>query len=33
MELVGKVLARGPCKEWYTEVTRLLEAAGLAFPA
>ncbi len=33
MELVDKVLARGPCKEWYTEVSRLLEAAGLAFPA
>lgn len=32
MELVDKVLARGPCKEWYVEVGRLLEAAGLAFP-
>ncbi len=33
MELVDKVLARGPCKEWYVEVGRLLEAAGMAFPA
>ena len=33
MELVDKVLARGPCKEWYAEVGRLLEAAGMAFPA
>ena len=32
LELVDKVLARGPCKEWYVEVGRLLEAAGLAFP-
>lgn len=32
MELVDKVLARGPCKEWYVEVGHLLEAAGLAFP-
>jgi hypothetical protein len=32
MELVDKVLARGPCKEWYVEVEHLLEAAGLAFP-
>jgi hypothetical protein len=33
MELVDKVLARGPCQEWYLEVDQLLEAAGLAFPA
>lgn len=33
MELVDKVLARGPCKEWYVEVGRLLEAAGMTFPA
>jgi hypothetical protein len=32
MELVDRVLARGPCDEWYAEVSRLLEAAGLAFP-
>ncbi len=32
LELVDKVLARGPCEEWYVEVGRLLEAAGLAFP-
>jgi hypothetical protein len=32
-ELVDKVLAKGPCPEWYTEVGRLLEAAGVAFPA
>jgi hypothetical protein len=32
MELVDKVLARGPCKEWYVEVGQLLETAGLAFP-
>lgn len=32
MELVDKVLARGPCKEWYVEVGQLLEAAGMAFP-
>ena len=32
-ELVDKVLARGPCKEWYAEVGRLLEAAGMTFPA
>jgi hypothetical protein len=31
-ELVDKVLAMGPCQEWYAEVRRLLEAAGLAFP-
>ncbi len=33
LELVDKVLARGPCKEWYLEVGQLLEAAGMAFPA
>jgi hypothetical protein len=33
LELVDKVLACGPCKEWYGEVSRLLEAAGMAFPA
>lgn len=33
LELVDKVLARGPCQEWYAEVGRLLEAAGVAFPA
>jgi type IV pilus biogenesis protein CpaD/CtpE len=32
-ELVDKVLARGPCDEWYTEVGRMLEVAGMAFPA
>ena len=32
-ELVDKVLARGPCDEWYSEVFRMLEAAGVAFPA
>ncbi|UCF18248.1 MAG: hypothetical protein JSU87_09805 [Gemmatimonadota bacterium] len=32
-ELVDRVLARGPCQEWYTEVSRLLQAAGVAFPA
>lgn len=31
-ELVDKVLARGPCQEWYAEVSRLLENAGVAFP-
>jgi hypothetical protein len=33
LELVDKVLARGPCDEWYTEVGRMLEAAGMSFPA
>ncbi len=33
LELVDKVLARGPCHEWYAEVTRLLESAGVAFPS
>ena len=32
MELVDKVLARGPCEEWYAEVGRMLEVAGMAFP-
>ncbi len=32
IELVDKVLARGPCEEWYVEVGRMLESAGLAFP-
>lgn len=32
-ELVDRVLARGPCQEWYSEVSRLLQAAGVAFPA
>lgn len=32
IELVDKVLARGPCEEWYSEVGRMLETAGLAFP-
>lgn len=32
LELVDKVLARGPCQEWYVEVSRLLESAGVAFP-
>ncbi len=32
LELVDKVLARGPCEEWYSEVGRMLEAAGVAFP-
>ena len=32
LELVDKVLARGPCQEWYLEVSRLLENAGVAFP-
>ena len=32
-ELVDKVLARGPCDEWYSEVFRMLEASGVAFPA
>ena len=32
-ELVEKVLARGPCQEWYVEVGRLLEAAGMTFPS
>jgi hypothetical protein len=31
-ELVDKVLARGPCEEWYAEVGRMLEVAGMAFP-
>lgn len=31
-DLVDKVLARGPCDEWYVEVSRMLEAAGMAFP-
>jgi hypothetical protein len=29
-ELIDKVLARGPCDEWYSEVFRMLEAAGVA---
>jgi hypothetical protein len=33
LELVDKVLARGPCDEWYIEVGRMLEAAGMTFPA
>ena len=33
LELVNKVLARGPCQEWYLEVSRMLENAGVAFPA
>lgn len=32
-ELVDRVLARGPCDEWYAEVSRMLEAAGMSFPA
>ena len=32
MELVEKVLARGPDKEWYSEVGQLLEAVGMGFP-
>ena len=32
-ELIDKVLARGPCDEWYSEVFHMLEAAGVAFPA
>ncbi len=32
LELVDKVLAHGPCQEWYREVGQLLEAAGVAFP-
>lgn len=31
--LVGKVLAGGPCNEWYSEVSHLLRAAGVEFPA
>lgn len=33
LDLVDKVLARGPDEEWYGEVGRMLEAAGMAFPA
>jgi len=32
LELVDKVLARGPCDEWYDEVCRMVEATGVAFP-
>ncbi len=32
MELVEKVLASGPDKEWYSEVGQLLEAVGMGFP-
>lgn len=32
-ELVDRVLARGPCDEWYAEVSRMLDAAGMSFPA
>ena len=31
-ELVDKVLARGPCDEWYSELRKLLEKVGVAFP-
>ncbi len=33
IELVDKVLQRGPNKEWYSEVGHLLEAVGMTFPA
>ena len=32
-ELVDVVLTKGPNEEWYSEVGRLLEGVGMAFPA
>ena len=33
IDLVDQVVATGPCQEWYTEVSHLLEDVGMAFPA